>query len=162
MIVIEKIHAREYHRNGISGDPFRAVEFEFRDTEEDGRAVHRAIATLPLEPSDGESDCRVLAVDVGFLPDITVCYRGDRFEGPLRAAMAEADRRLPVWSWRTDAASGTYEAADVADVVTWLIHEDEWSPLGSKIEQRDIARGAWLLIADEDGVPFFTRGRMPR
>lgn len=76
----------------------------------------------------------------------------------VRRAM-EGMEKENVYMWRTDAASGTIRAASANAALSALVADGEWAE--GKSEARDIANGAWLQIADGDGIPVLRRGTVP-
>jgi hypothetical protein len=76
-----------HHRNGVGGAPFDVVLFKEAD-----KGGSRKVAIL-LEPV---SFCGVLGVDKLAAGDIAIgsnCWRGDRYEPPLREAIERHWRR---------------------------------------------------------------------
>lgn len=83
-----KVHEKVYHRNGISGIGFYAVEFSY---EEDGEE-HHAIATVDAYDVENLRDggkklnnpgTRVLMLDESGYVDIKRTMRGDHFHKQL-------------------------------------------------------------------------------
>ena len=75
-----EVKAIHYHRNGICGTPFYAVDFYFIDEE---GAKHFLTATL----FKARRDCAVLTRG-----DSSYCWRGDNFEDALREAVNQFER----------------------------------------------------------------------
>ena len=76
----------DYHRNGISGEGFHVATFHMQE----GERHHNMVAVLFGEPGQ----CAVLDIDLLKENNIEFArgnsWRGDHFEGELRAAIKEA------------------------------------------------------------------------
>jgi hypothetical protein len=72
-----EVAAIYFHRNGICGTPFYAVDFYFIDEED---TKHFLTATL----FEGKGNCAVLTRG-----DSSYCWRGDNFEDALREAVKQ-------------------------------------------------------------------------
>lgn len=66
---------------------------------------------------------------------------------------------MHTYNWRTDAASGEFEAADLGAAIVRLVSEREWPAVDTGREQRAIDDGAWLYVT-EDGAEILRRGEM--
>lgn len=86
MKYVKKIHAVEYHRNGVCGEPFNVITF----TSQDDNAM---IATI------FESPGHVAVLSLGLLAEGNIrfgsnSWRGDRYEDELRTAIKERELEL--------------------------------------------------------------------
>ena len=75
------------------------------------------------------------------------------------AALIALGQLGTAYYWRTDAASGEVVARSPEAALERLIADGEWGR--GKREERDIADGAWLQIADAEGVAVLRRGQIP-
>ena len=67
-----KVHLLNYQRNGISGEGFHVVHFDWNEPDEQCKNM---VATV----FDEKGYCGVICLD-----DLTKCWRGDHFEDALR------------------------------------------------------------------------------
>ena len=67
---------------------------------------------------------------------------------------------MHTYNWRTDAASGEFQAADLGAAIVRLVSEKEWFALDTVREQHSVDDGAWLYVT-EDGHEILRRGQMP-
>lgn len=99
-----KIEAIDHHRNGVSGESFYVVLFSFK---EDGQH-HNMVGILFHE----SGQCAVLDRDETAKGNIAFArgnsWRGDHFEGDLRAAINARNKE------RDDALMGTSTSEEVA------------------------------------------------
>ena len=63
------------HRNGISGRPFYAIYFSYRDGQNDHRLFANMMAVIPCDSDELKAE-EVCVVD---LNDIESCFRGTYF-----------------------------------------------------------------------------------
>ena len=74
-----QVHSINYQRNGISGNGFHVVHFDWNNS---GEECKNMVATVFYE----EKYCGVICLD-----DLTQAWRGDYFEDALRKAIKEYD-----------------------------------------------------------------------
>ena len=84
------------HRNGVAGEPFNVVLFNWRD----GRTTRKMVATLFGGLSAGTKTnglCAVLDTNQTAIDNIEFAngnsWRGDDFEPELRAAITQAEQK---------------------------------------------------------------------
>jgi len=92
-----KIIDASWHRNGISGEGFYAVIFEYTDEEQE--SPRKMVASL----FDESGYCAVYAIDELVKGNIAFArgnsWRGDKFEGQLRKLIKEYETgRIGPWS----------------------------------------------------------------
>lgn len=77
-----------YHRNGICGEPFYAIRFI------DQERPDREMLGIVFPSDDQRLNPRTAVMDIGLLANgylggFTNCWRGDRYDFPLREAIAQ-------------------------------------------------------------------------
>jgi len=88
--------AHDYHRNGICGEGFRPILFDWKDADDSGETRRMLAILLSKETQDelGTVPCFVLDVDMvanGNIRFFENSWRGDHFSDALRTAIAEAE-----------------------------------------------------------------------
>lgn len=90
-----KIREIAYHRNGVAGEGFHVVLFDWPEPGARKPARHMVATVFPLHEEDGEADWngRISVFDVDQLAAGNIAFaagnswRGDDFEPELRAAV---------------------------------------------------------------------------
>lgn len=83
-----EVEALDYHRNGVGGTGFHVVCFRWADQGDEPRPMVGVV--FPDKGACAVFDRELLRKgEIEFARGNS--WRGDRFEGPLRAAIAQAD-----------------------------------------------------------------------